>query len=245
MAKRLKPGDVIAVSTPRASALVQFLGKHRDYGDVVLVSPRRPAPAETPSPEWFADGYVTLFPAGAAVSRGLASVVAHWTALQPVPGRWRRPGAMSGSTILTWLIDDPDGTVTVKEALSPDELRLAIASIWNIEFLVDRVASGWRPEHEGRATRSRDAEPPPTAPGGRSTSHYLYFQSQDAARGAAAALREVASHVDVRPAALGSDWLVLAVSEASDGEAFELVRARIASIAEGHGGVYDGWETAV
>lgn len=250
MAKRLKPGDVLALAAPGGQVLVQFIGKHPSFGDAVLVSPRVMSIGEALAPDAAEEGWATFFPAGAALARGLASVVAHRDP-PPMPRRWRRPGAMSGASVLTWLIDEEDGRVTVREALTPEELRLPIASIVNVELLVDRVRAGWRPESEG-APRSPSPVPPEGGPGHRGvTEHYLYFGSEAVARRAAAALRSLAGpsgalEIEVQPAALGAKWLVRVThGPTSDEGAFERTRAEIAAVVERHGGEYDGWESQV
>jgi hypothetical protein len=146
--KRTKPGDVLRWNTPKGFAYLQYIGRHPEYGDAVLVSPTLGGerPAEDPM---FSGAYVAFYPATAAVAKGLVEVVDHLPAPK-VPERLRRPGARSGLRISTWIIEDGTSE-TVKSKLSEDDLRLAIAVIWNHELLTQRVLEGWDPLQEGRA----------------------------------------------------------------------------------------------
>ena len=96
-------------------------------------------------------GYFAFYPARAAVKRRLAKVVGRLPS-SGIPQRLRRPGAIVGCEVKTWIIED-GAREEVKERLSEDELRLPIASIWNHEYLVESIRTGWRPEDEGRVDR--------------------------------------------------------------------------------------------
>jgi hypothetical protein len=147
--KRAKPGDVLQLNTPKGFAYLQYVGRHSEYGDAVLVNPKLGVRPEVFTSQAFSGGYLVFYPATAAVARGLVAVVDHLAPLS-LPQRLRRPGARSGQHIATWIIED--GTAeTVKSKLSEDDLRLPIAVIWNHELLTQRVLEGWNPLHEGRA----------------------------------------------------------------------------------------------
>src|SRR5262249_1505661 len=95
----------------------------------------------------FRDGYVTFFPAVAAVAQGLASIVGHLPS-PGLPRRMRRPGARSATKVETWIIEDGSNEV-MKRVLSDAERRPPIGVIWNRDLLLARVSEGWRPEMEG------------------------------------------------------------------------------------------------
>ncbi len=147
MAKRAKPGDVLAVSTLDGVIYLQYLGRHAEYGDGVAVCPRIiQTPGAAITPELFRDAYVTFYPAAAGVRRELADVVGHLPS-PGLPRRWRRPGARVGLKIVTWILEDSCGE-ELKRQLSEEERHLPIAAIWNHELLIQRVVEGWRPEME-------------------------------------------------------------------------------------------------
>jgi len=147
VARRVQPGDVLEVAASGGLVYLCYVGKHSEYGDAVEVCPVE----QTTPPEHFEglfrSAYVAFYPATAAVARGLANVVGRATCPE-MPRTLRRPGARSGLTVKTWIIEDGRGE-SVKQQLSSDELRLPIAVIWNHELLLERVRAGWRPEREG------------------------------------------------------------------------------------------------
>lgn len=145
---KLKAGDVLEFPVGNRFAYLHYIGKHPEYGEAVIVCPRLVERQTSMDSGFFADGYVTFYPAALAPAHGLAEVVAH---LPPpgVPTRLRRAGRRSGIRVETWIIEDGSREV-VKSALSEEELRLPIAGIWNHDYLIQRIAEGWNPMNEGR-----------------------------------------------------------------------------------------------
>jgi hypothetical protein len=148
MVKRAKTGDVLALRAPDGEVYVHYLGKHVEYGDGIAVCPAVQRRGVAVTPDLFQNAYVTFYPATAAVARGMAEVVGSLPS-PGLPRRFRRPGARSGRLVKTWILEDAAGAILVKELLSEEDLHLPIAVIWNHEFLLQRVAEGWRPEMEG------------------------------------------------------------------------------------------------
>jgi len=150
VAKKLKPGDVLEIhASAGGNIYLLYAGKHAVYGDGVWVCPAVQATRPALQRDFLPGAYFTFYPANAAVGRGMAQVVGS-LAGRGMPNRLRRPGARIGGQVKTWVIESASGDV-VKKELSEEELHLPIASIWNHEFLLDRVAEGWRPEREGRS----------------------------------------------------------------------------------------------
>jgi len=145
----VKPGDVLSVEVGNRWAYLHYLGKHSHYGDAVLVGAKLHDSKVAVNAELFSGGYVTFYPVGAAVAQKLVSVVGHVPPM-PLPKRFRRPGAIVERRVKTWIVDGDSGD-TVKSKLSDDDLHLPIASIWNHEYLIQRLAEGWNPLQEGRA----------------------------------------------------------------------------------------------
>jgi hypothetical protein len=148
----LKPGDILEVSCKSGVAYVHYVGKHRDYGDTIFVYPEvfRRQPNELASLDGRA-GYITFYPAGAAVRQGLAKIVGS-TPLPPgvqVPDVFRREAATSRTGEVTSWIVVRDGREALKRNLTAGEKQLPIASVWNHEYLVDRIVERWHPEQEG------------------------------------------------------------------------------------------------
>ena len=145
----VKPGDVFEVEVGNQFAYLHYIGKHSHYGDAVMVGTKLHDCRAAVSAELFSGGYVTFYPVMAAVAQKLVSVVGHSSPV-PLPKRFRRPGAIVERRVKTWIVDGDAGD-TVKSKLSDEDLHLPIASIWNHEYLIQRLAEGWNPLQEGRA----------------------------------------------------------------------------------------------
>jgi hypothetical protein len=146
--KRIKPGDVLEVPVGDRLVYAQFLGRHPQYGDGILLSATALDVRPTLTADLFDTGYVTFYPASVAVARGFAEVVGTLPP-QLLPTRLRRAGAIGrDGKVATWVIEDDNGEV-VKTRLTKEEKKLPLAEIWNHEMLLHRVSQGWRPENEG------------------------------------------------------------------------------------------------
>jgi len=148
--KRARVGDILELEAGGHFAYLQYIGKHPEYGDAVLVSPRLQPRQPSVTENIFSDGYVAFYPVTAAASQGLVKVVGH-VSPPALPSRLRRAGVRSGPRVDTWIIEDESGEV-VKAKLSEEELKFPIAAIWNHDLLIQRVAEGWTPQREGRGS---------------------------------------------------------------------------------------------
>jgi hypothetical protein len=151
MPARAKIGDVLEVVDPAGGFVyVHYAGRRPVEGDAIAVCPAKQPDRVAVTAALFRGAYFTFYPASKAVREGLAKVVGH---LPPpaLPTRWRRPGAVFGRDVKTWLIDDAGRTeVRRTEDLSAEERLLPHASIWNHAFLIGAVSAGWRPERSVR-----------------------------------------------------------------------------------------------
>jgi hypothetical protein len=252
--KQARPGDILEVNTPRGLAYVQYAGKHPKYGTAIRVLPGffavRPK-------DWTAliaqEGYFTFYPVGVAVSQGAVAIAAN----QPVPPgrelptRFRRAGWRTPEgRVTTWLICE-GAQERLRTELSGEERRLFIASIWNHEFLVERLVEEWHPVQEPAEPLAIEALPPSEEPRTPPTqdkpgrlAHSLYFPTQAAGEEVASALRKRGFEVESRLGADDVNWLVLASHMLDAPEALPSVRAELEALAERHSGEYDGWELA-
>lgn len=90
----------------------------------------------------------------------------------------------------------------------------------------------------------RSAGADPSSP--TEISFYMYFATEAVARTAERELAPTDVHCEVRPAAKGPTWLVLAKITAPPAEAnVEAESERFQALAERLGGEFDGWEAAV
>lgn len=145
--KRVRVGDVLEVKVGDRFAYVQYIGKHPRYGEALLVPPTLHDRKTVVTNDLLLGPYTTFYPVSAAVAQRLVEVVGH---LEPasLPRRFRRPGAVSGQRVETWIVESETGE-QVKSKLTEDELQLSIASIWNHEYLVERLQEGWTPSRDG------------------------------------------------------------------------------------------------
>lgn len=147
---RVQPGDVVEFEVEGRFSYLHYIGKHPAYGDAVVVKPGFEEHRLAVDAQMFTRGYITFYPLNAALRHALVRVIGH---LPPprVPNRLRRAGVRRGGRVETWIIEDGTSEV-LKTTLSEEELRIPIASLWNHEFLIQRVLEGWTPEQEGRAS---------------------------------------------------------------------------------------------
>jgi hypothetical protein len=255
--KRAKPGDILKLATDNGYAYVQYIGEHVFLGEAIAVPPRI---YDQPQDDWrsvFVDAYVTFYALQAALSQELAEIVANTPPVLEVPRRMRGIGLRG-----EWWIEEagPAGEYPGREypvqRLSDDERRLPIGAIWGHPILVDRMAEGWRPEHEGTAERAipdpfaqanrpdvedesqPDHVPDPAQP----LRHYLYFRSEHDAERATDAARQAGWQAEWRLAADGQQWLLLVSHRASEMQDWS---ARLEALAKDFGGEYDGSELQV
>jgi hypothetical protein len=149
MRSRLLGGEILEVPVGTKFGYVQFIGKHREYGDAILVNPTLHARQAHFSAGFFSGGYVTFYPAALSVTQKTVEVVAQ-SSPPTIPKRFRRPGVTSSDgTVETWVIEGGWRDI-VKQELSDEERRIPIAAVWNQEQLSERLAKGWTPETDGQ-----------------------------------------------------------------------------------------------
>lgn len=149
--KRPRPGSILEIKTPGGLGYLQVVGKDPEYGELIRVFPGS-RPHRPSSFEEFVsrnDSYYVFFPAGAAVRRGLVSIVGfeEISPNVPVPPLMRRPGGRTpGGRVLNWFVRSPGGAEEFIEELTPEQAKLPLAVIWNDTLLAERIDERWRPE---------------------------------------------------------------------------------------------------
>lgn len=150
-----------------------------------------------------------------------------------------------------------------KKELSDEERELPVAVGLSHDLLVQRIASGWRPETYGMedepplaptpapevtSNDARDSESgrSPSPSSSSALAHYLYFPKKRAATAVAKQLERDGYSVSVELGANDASWLVLArhTVTPSDDQLIA-VRDHLDQIAAEAGGEYDGWEAEV
>lgn len=241
----MQVGDVIEIPTPKGRAYAQYTHRHERYGELIRVLPglfdERPDVSElVVQPERF----VAFYPLAAIIGDDDdVRIISN----EAVPEEARRfplfkTGRRDPSTgqVKTWWLWDGEHEWPVS-SLQEQHRRLSPRAIVNHELLVDRIATGWRPE-DWPPEHQRTAADGDHARSGRSrVDFFLYFPSRETAQLAQKAL--VDDRFDVKVEGRGP-WLVragraLAVDEID--EIDELMER----VAGDHGGEYDGHQVTV
>lgn len=142
---RVELGDILAIDVEGNNVMVQYVGKHQDYGDTIWVFDDGVLLSEAIANKSSA-GYYAFYPVRRAVGEKLVTVIGSAPmALRGVPRRLRRAGARAADgRILTWVIEDGP-QVQVKESLNASERSLPIGAIWSHSIFVQRLAERWKP----------------------------------------------------------------------------------------------------
>jgi hypothetical protein len=160
MAKKIKLGDVIAISTARGKAYAQYCFHHRyldasraggSYGALIRILPGifPEQPINLDSLVEAEHLYSIFFPLQAAVNRGIVTVVGNYRIppfAQPLPLFRHGFGHPKTNKVAEWSVWDGD-KLTKVGALTPQIKKLPLLSIWNDTLLRERIESGWLPEH--------------------------------------------------------------------------------------------------
>lgn len=148
---RVKIGDVVEISTCKGLAYAQYTHKNRLMGNLLRVFPGFHAirPADFHAIVTGKPGFMTFFPLGAAVNRGIVAVVSNL----PVPDHarpfplFRAAGNRDRDTgkIKDWWLWDGDKEWRVGN-ITEEQRMLPIRGIWNDTMLIEQIESEWTPE---------------------------------------------------------------------------------------------------
>ena len=146
--RRPRIGDVFELKTPIGFAYLQYINKHDEWGALVRVlgPVLEFRPAEFQHVVAQQERFVIFFPLGAAVAKGIVSMVAH----MPLPERsntfplFKAPGNIEGGKVLDWWLWDGNSSWRVAE-LSADQYDLPTQQVVNDTMLIDLILNNWRP----------------------------------------------------------------------------------------------------
>ena len=152
MAKRVQLGDVIEIPTAKGFAYAQCSHKHPRFGHLIRILPgfhqTRPASFGTFVKQ--KEQFVTFFPLGAAVHRGIFEIVTH----EEIPEEAQafplfRDGVENPKTgrVNDWWLWDGQREWRVGD-LTPEQRQLPIRAIWTDLLLIQRIEEGWTPSKE-------------------------------------------------------------------------------------------------
>jgi len=147
----IKPGDMLEAHTPKGLAYIQYVGRHREYGDVIRVFQGHYDHRCTNLIEVaLRPAYIAFYSARAAVKQGLVEYIATVPLAEfvVVPSDLRRAAARARSgKVLTWIVESGTGE-SLRHELSESERELPIAAVWDHELLIERISTGWTPAQE-------------------------------------------------------------------------------------------------
>jgi hypothetical protein len=153
--KRIRIGDVVEIPTAKGLAYAQYSHKKEQWGSLLRILPGTfgNRPEDLAAVVRQKELFVTFFPLGAAVSRGIFEIVGN----EPVPEAARafplfraagfvdRQGRVHG-----WYLWDGDREWRIGE-LSDEQRSLPIRSVWNDTALIEAIEEGWTPATDRRS----------------------------------------------------------------------------------------------
>lgn len=151
---RLRPGDVLSVQTNGRKWHMCYIGRHASLGDTVWVSSQnRELAAALDCHAFMSDGYYVFYPATAAIRRKMitrAGYCPEGMRMMPRLFRYSSPLVREGESQIWRIAEDARvGTpFVIRDSLTVEEAELPEAAIWNHEFLLERLRTGWHPRHD-------------------------------------------------------------------------------------------------
>jgi len=149
-----RPGDIFSIKTPNGEAYFQYVKNNKLMGSLIRVFPgTHLLPPENWSPLVEQEtNFWIFFPVGAALKKGIIRKIANC----PIPVHAEktplfRAGVVDPSTgrVENWWLWDGEKEWKVGK-LTDEQRRLPIRGSWNDTLLVERIQSGWLPEHDPR-----------------------------------------------------------------------------------------------
>ena len=157
---RLRAGDVIEVQADFTKWFLCYLGRDELLGDTTWVVPQPYALDAPLECRIFAgEGYYAFYPATTALRRGMVRKVgfcAEGMRVLPRLFRFGSPFDREGEP-RTWRIAEAAQIgvpFVIRTSLSADEALIPQASIWNHEFLLNRLRANWHPRQEASDSSS-------------------------------------------------------------------------------------------
>jgi hypothetical protein len=144
--KRLKIGDIVEITTGKGLAYAHYTHKHHTpprYGALLRVFGKIHGvrPGDFTELVRNRPTFMCFFPLGAAVNRGIVSIVGNVA----VPLEAQAFPTFRAGMANVWWLWDGEKEWRVGE-LTAEQRRLSIRGVWNDTLLIERIESGWTPE---------------------------------------------------------------------------------------------------
>jgi Regulator of ribonuclease activity B len=260
-------GDICEIETPAGLAYVQYTHEGGGMGQLVRVLPGlfHSRPQDFSNVAGQTELYFIFYTLNLSLRDKQCVIVSHqavpswaqeyplmrWLAARDSSGRpigWKIMRANTPLTIETHL------TTPIVLQLTPEQEKLSVHVLRPHPSMVKELARGWTPQR-AEEMRLRDVVEAETtgkgrgsevSPSDKGTRHFLYFPKKLNAEKASKELRSSGFSVEVRRAATGKEWLVLAtVTQTQSGAQLANPRDELEALAARLGGEYDGLELAV
>ncbi len=146
MSKRPKLGDIVEIPLPdNGAGYAQYTHKHNRYGALLRVFQIREKVTNIAELSNASHQFTTFFPLGAAVNRGVVSIVGSL----PIKVEFKifpifRAGVAnaSGEVEVWWLWDGENEERIGK--LTHEQMKYPIRGIINDTLLIERICAGWQ-----------------------------------------------------------------------------------------------------
>jgi hypothetical protein len=147
---RLKIGDIVEIMTGKGLVYAQYTHKHNQYGALLRVFRKfcGVRPSDFTELARNRPTFMCFFPLGAAVNRGIVSIVDNVAVpLEAQSFPTFRAGMANPPTdkVKVWWLWDGEKEWRVGE-LTDEQRSLSIRGVWNDTLLIERIESGWTPE---------------------------------------------------------------------------------------------------
>ena len=146
MSKRAEIGDIVEIATPKGYAYAQYTHKHPTYGALIRVLKGifKEKPENLLNLKTGEYQFITFFPLGAAVNRGVVNIVGNL----PLPEKSKvfpvfKAGTsdLNGKVEVWWLWDGEKEWKVGK--LKKEQQDLPLRGVINDTLLIERICNGW------------------------------------------------------------------------------------------------------
>jgi len=268
IAKKVRIGDIVEISTPAGLGYVQYTHAGGDDGELVRVLPglygNRPSDFAALARQ--KELYFVFYIMNYSIRAGWAEIVSN----QPVP-EWARAYPMMRHAasfddlwkVSRWRIISAANRLTLDELvrtpvlaeLTPAQRKLSIHEIWPHAAMVKNLARGWTPEQAeelrlkdiAEAAEKRKNQAADDDSFYKGMRHFFYFPKKRTAQGVSEQLRNRGFSVKVDRHPDGEQWAVIATRDPPPETAEEMdeLRDEMEGLAAQFGGDYDGWEASM
>jgi len=145
MSERPKLGDIVEIPLPENGAgYAQYTHKHKRYGALLRVFQVREKMKSITVLSKAPHQFTTFFPLGAAVNRGIVSIVGNL----PIRDEFKtfptfRAGVANESGVVeVWWLWDGENEERVGK-LSSEQMKYPIRGVINDTLLIERICEGW------------------------------------------------------------------------------------------------------